>query len=308
MKPGTLVKPDFLIIGGQKCGTTWLWDMLKQHPGTDLPIKKEIHFFSTSEYCNKGKEWYYSHFSDLDSSKVVGEASTSYLYDYVTYSLNPTPALENDHSLPSIPELITNEFPNIKILILLRDPVKRAISAYKHNIHTGFISPFSGLKEMAEQRPKMRILELGYYTRYIRLWKKFVAPERMRIYIFEQDVVKSPEETVSSAYSFLKLNTNFKPNNVGKPRLKSMGWSRLSLNYYAGRLANQNNFAGRVSYKIINRSMIFPLWENLDNSLKPFFIREEDIDFLRSQYLPEKGELEDLLGRNLDCWTYGDKN
>lgn len=302
-----VIKPNFLIIGAQKCGTTWLWDMLNQHPGTDLSPKKEIHFFSTSELYNKGNEWYYSHFRDLDPSKVIGEASTSYLYDYVTYSFNLKRALEINHSLPSIPELITKEFPGIKIFILLRDPVKRAISAYKHNVKMGFFSPFSGLKEMAEQRAKMRILELGYYARYIRLWKKFVPPERMRIYIFEEDVVKYPEETVSSAYCFLNLYANFKPNDVRIPRYKSMGFTRLSLDYYAGRLANLNNFAGKISNKIINGSIISPLWERLDGFLNTFLIREKDIDFLRSRYLPEKAELEDILGRNLDCWTYGDK-
>lgn len=299
--------PDFLIIGAQKCGTTWLWDMLKQHPGIDLPHKKEPHYFSTSEYYNKGKEWYYSHFADLNSSKVAGEASTSYLYDNVTYSFNPAHDLEYNHSLPSIPELITNELPDIKIFILLRDPVKRAISAYKHNISMGFISPLSGLKKMATKRPKMRILELGYYARYVRLWKKFVPPERMRIYIFEQDVAKSPEKTVSNAYSFLNLSTNFKPNDAEKPRLKSMGWTSLFLNYYTGKISNLNNFAGKILYKIIHKIMLFPFWENLDNFLNPFFISERDIDFLRLQYLPEKGELEGLLGRNLDCWTYGKK-
>ena len=298
MKSGKVIKPDFIIIGAQKCGTTWLWDMLKQHPGTDLSLKKEIHFFSTSEHYSKGKEWYYSHFDNIDPYKVVGEASTSYLYDNLTYSFNPTHTLEIDHSLPSIPELITNELPNVKIFILLRDPVMRAISAYKHNIRMRAIAPLSGLKRMAEQRAKMRIVELGYYARYIKLWKKFVPPERMRIYVFEEDVVKSPEETVSDAYSFLKLNTNFKPDNIRNPRLKSMGWVQLFMSYYSGSLSNM----------VVNKRIMSCVLDSLNNLLKPFFIKEKDIDFLRSQYLSEKGELEDILGRNIDCWTYGDKN
>lgn len=298
MKFGNIIKPDFLIIGAQKCGTTWLWNMLKQHPGTDLMLKKEIHFFSTSEHYNKGKEWYYNHFNNVNPSKVVGEASTSYLYDYVTYSYNPTKALEIDHSLPAIPELITNEFPNIKIFIILRDPLRRAVSAYKFNVEKGFMSPFSGLKKTAIQRPRMRILEYGYYARYIRLWKKFIPPERMQIYVLEQDIEKFPEKTVSSAYSFLNLSTDFKPHNVEKPIQEGMGWARLFLKYYGGRLAS----------KIINRRVISDVLDGSDNSLQRFFISEKDIDFLRSHYLSEKDELEYFIGRNIDCWTYGDKN
>ncbi len=70
MKSGKSIKPDFLIIGTQKCATTWLWDKLRQHPGTDLPLKKEPHFFSLSEFYNKGYEWYYKHFSDLAPSNL----------------------------------------------------------------------------------------------------------------------------------------------------------------------------------------------------------------------------------------------
>ena len=52
------VKPDFLIIGAQKCGTTWLWHILDQHPGTDLKNKKEIQYFSSSKNYHKGLKWY----------------------------------------------------------------------------------------------------------------------------------------------------------------------------------------------------------------------------------------------------------
>lgn len=111
MNSDNVNKPSFLIIGAQKCATTWLWDKLKQHPGTDLPLKKEIHFFGSSELYAKGREWYYNHFKHLDSSKVIGEASTTYLYDKVPFWYNPTNSLEHDYSLHTIPELITKELP-----------------------------------------------------------------------------------------------------------------------------------------------------------------------------------------------------
>jgi len=127
-------KPDFLIIGAQKAATTWLWNILDSHPDTDLPQKKEIHFFGGVENYNKGKEWYYNHFTGLDKTKITGEASTSYLYDYIPYWNNSSNSIEVSHSLPTIPELIINEMPDVKILVVLRDPVARAISAYKHNM------------------------------------------------------------------------------------------------------------------------------------------------------------------------------
>jgi len=99
-------KPDFLIIGAQKAGTSWLWDMLNQHPGTALPKIKEIHYFGSSELYARGPDWYYEHFAQTDRSKVTGEASTTYFYDYVPFWYNKSRQLEIDRSLPSIPELV----------------------------------------------------------------------------------------------------------------------------------------------------------------------------------------------------------
>ncbi|MBE0426194.1 MAG: sulfotransferase [Nitrospirae bacterium] len=293
-KSSSIIKPDFLIIGAQKCGTTWLWAMLKQHPRTGLPLEKEIDFFGSSEIFGKGKEWYYSHFTQIDPYKVTGEASTTYLYDYVPYWYNSSNNLEYDYSLPKIPELITQELPDIKIIILLRDPVQRAISAYKHLIRVKSISPFSALKKTAMSLPKKRILEYGFYAKYIKLWKQFVPSERMRVYIFEEDIIKRPEETLKDVFSFLNLDIEFKPINTRKAVYKSLGWSQLLLNYYMGKLSG----------KIIVTRAISNLFNGLDNLLNPLFVKKTDIEFLRSIYLPEKEELENVLQRKLDCWKY----
>ena len=297
MKSGKIIKPDFLIIGAQKSGTTWLWAMLKSHPGTDLPSQKEIHFFGSSELHSKGTDWYYNHFRHLNSSKVVGEASPTYLYDNIPYWYNPTRNLEHDKSLPTIPELITNELPNIKIIMILRDPVKRAVSAYTHLAREKrLVSPFYKLKESAENNPKYRIVELGYYARYIALWKKFVPPERMCILIFEQDILISPEEAIKNIYRFLELDVKFKPDNLRTIVHKSWGWTRILLNYYAGPLTT----------KVINKRPANWVLSKLDrfDPLKHYTIKKKDVEFLRSAYLPEKNDLESLIGRKLDCWSY----
>jgi len=269
--------------------------MLQLHPGTDLPREKEIHYFGGVEKYRKGKEWYYNHFAGLDSSKVIGEASTTYLYDNVPFWYNPSSSIEVDRSLPMIPELITNELPNIKILAILRDPVWRAVSAYKHNMKAGRIVPRLGLRETAIRYPKMRILEYGYYARYLKLWKEFVHPQRMLILIFEEDVVKSPEKAVRCAYDFLGLDTDFQPEVLHEPVHKSISWTHVAINYYAGPLIK----------KLTHRRPLYCVLTMFDIFLKPFLIKQKDIEFLRSTYLPEKAELETLIGRNLDCWNYG---
>jgi hypothetical protein len=88
--------PEFAVIGAQKSATTWLWDMLKQYPGTSLPEGKEIHYFCSAELYAKGDDWYYSHFDGLDPGKLIGEASTTYFYGRVPYWYNRSDQIRSD--------------------------------------------------------------------------------------------------------------------------------------------------------------------------------------------------------------------
>ena len=126
MKYDNVRKPDFLIIGAPRAGTSWLWSMLNQHPRTDLPKDKEPFFFGAADIYSRGIEWYYDIFRNLDPNKVTGEGSTAYFYDSVPYFYNPGRELKFEYSLGTIPALITAELPNVKIFICLRDPVERS--------------------------------------------------------------------------------------------------------------------------------------------------------------------------------------
>jgi hypothetical protein len=287
-----VIKPSFLIIGAQKCGTTWLWEMLEQHPGTDLRVVKEIFFFSSSDTYRRGPDWYYDHFRHLDPSKITGEASTDYFYDRVLID-----NLEVDHSLPTIPELASSELPDVKVFVVLRDPVQRAISAYYHHLRRRRYSPSLDIREAAERHPRLRIIERGHYAQYMRLWKEAVPPERMRCFVFEEDVVKYPEETVKEAYSFLNLDVEYAPDRLDQPRNRGWNWSHVLLNYYTGPLY------GKV-YRLIAKTPMAGLLDRVDFA-EPPSLKEDDIEYLRSLYLPEREELENLLGRSLECWSYG---
>ena len=295
MKSHGIIVPDFLLIGAQKAGTAWLWTMLDQHPETDLSRIKEIHYFGGREIYDKGKDWYYSHFNELDSSKIIGEGSTTYLYDYIPFWYNKSDELVVDKTLPPIPELITSELPDIKIVAVLRDPVCRAVSAYHHCMrklsYGSKVSPLLSLQKTATLFPKMRIVEYGYYARYIKLWQQFVPPEKMHILIFEEDVVQSSRKALVDLYKFLGLDPTFEPKNIRKRIHKSWIWPSIVVNYYTSPISRR---LSKYLCKLVNRL------EFLDR----FSYSEKDIKFLRSKYLPEKEDLELLLNRNLDCWSY----
>lgn len=292
MRSQGLTRPDFLVIGAQKAGTSWLWQMLEQHPDADLPARKEIHFFGGVENYRKGKEWYYNHFKEINPSKITGEASTSYFYDHIPYWYNPSRSLEHDRSLPTIPELIMNELPDAKIILILRDPVRRAVSAYKHLTRHAMVSPRLGLKQTALNHPKTRILEYGLYAKYLTAWKALVAPDRMRIFVFEEDVRKSPENTVREIYEFLALDSGFKPQGLSEIVHKSWTWTRIFIHYYSPkplRRLIKSRFGN-----VLDSVQLFP----------PTRISRDDLDFLHTVYSPQKRELEALLKRKLDCWNH----
>jgi Sulfotransferase family len=287
--------PDFFILGAQKAGTTWLWSMLEQHPGTSLPEEKEIHYFGSSELYAKGDDWYYSHFRQLDPNKLIGEASTSHFYDSVPYWYNKSDQIEFDKSLPTIPELMLQKFPDAKFIVVIRDPVHRAISAYSHWMKQGELSPLLGLKRVATEHPKLRILEYGYYAKYLNLWMKATPSDRFRIIIFEDQIRKNWDRTLTDTYAYLGLDPTFSPELPSKPVHRSWGWTRIVFNYYAGKI-----------FKGIGHSRVGKLLDRFD-FLANSAIKAEDIEFLQSVYLPEKEAIAKLTGNQLSCWDYGDK-
>ena len=287
-------KFDFLLIGAQKSGTSWLWDKLDQHPGTDLPDKKEIHYFGGAELYRRGPKWYYSHFENAKLDLVTGEASTSYLYDRIPYWYNDNPQIEYAPGLPTIPELVAAENPDVRIIAVLRDPVDRAISAYRHWMKQGNLSPLVGLRRTAIALPKMRILEYGFYARYLAAWRKTFADDQIQVLIFEEDVKRNPESGLRKIFEFLDLDTEFLPADRDREVHGSWSWTRSAIGYYAGPLR-----------RFVNRGSVGEFLDRYD-FLGRFAIRRSDIEYLRDCYLPEKAQLEKIVGRNLDVWEYGE--
>lgn len=110
--------PNFTIVGAQKAGTTALYEYLSKHPQIQPTKEKELHYFDSEDRYKLGIDFYRSLFQLDINSKLTFDASAGYLAN------------------AKVPERIYAHNPNIKIIILLRDPVERAYSAwnmYKNN-------------------------------------------------------------------------------------------------------------------------------------------------------------------------------
>ncbi|MBE0434970.1 MAG: sulfotransferase domain-containing protein [Methylomicrobium sp.] len=105
--------PDFIVIGAQKCATSSLHYYLDQHDNMIGSEPKEIHYFDRDRHHGKSLAQYRSHFRG-PSGKLYFESTPSYLYS------------------PGAIEAIAARYPNMKAIVLFREPVARAYSAWNH--------------------------------------------------------------------------------------------------------------------------------------------------------------------------------
>jgi hypothetical protein len=129
--------PSFLIIGFGKCGTTELYDRLVEHPNIRSAVRKEVNYFMYRH--GEGEDWYRAHFptpptNDDHDPFVVGEASPGYVLN------------------PFAPRRIMELVPNVKLIVLLRDPVARAYSHYNHMRRLG-AEPLETFEQALEAEP-----------------------------------------------------------------------------------------------------------------------------------------------------------
>lgn len=126
--------PDFLVIGGARCGTTSLFMYLADHPSFRSPEVKEIGFFDR-EWA-RGLGWYRSHFPLATRPRgITGEATPEYLFH------------------PRASERAASVVPGAKLVVLLRDPVDRAYSHYQLKVASGFETlSFEEALEAEEER------------------------------------------------------------------------------------------------------------------------------------------------------------
>jgi hypothetical protein len=190
------MKPDFIGVGAQKAGTSWVYACLYEHPEICAPYK-EIHFFSREKNWSKGKEWYEHYFRNCDESSVKGEFSTvkgefstSYLYDA--------------HSA----ERIKNMYPETKILVSLRNPVERAYSQYRNAIKMVEIEKDTSFEQFLEREES--VVGQGMYFEQVKRFIDVFGKKNVLVLIHE-DAKCDPKKYIQSIYSFLGVDDAFVP-------------------------------------------------------------------------------------------------
>lgn len=157
--------PDFMVIGAQKCATSWLDYHLRQHPQIALPAEKDIEFFSYTANLNLefSKAWL-NRFENAEVGQRIGDVNAAYFW---TDTGSPW-SVRLDSFNRRIPEAIHGFLgENMQFIISLRNPVDRAVSAYLHHISHGDLSPDRPLLEIDEP---LGIVDMGLFGAHLRNW------------------------------------------------------------------------------------------------------------------------------------------
>lgn len=173
--------PDFIIIGAPRCGTTSMWEMLADHPEVLPSFRKEVHFFDLR--FGRGVNWYRAHFpvaTSLRSGRITGEGTPNYL------------------SFPSAPERVRSVVPDAKLLVLLRNPISRAHSAWQLKVREGVEQlPFEEALNAEESRMTSDPDRLGAAMQYAYRGKSRYAEQLeawFDLYPREQFLILKSEE------------------------------------------------------------------------------------------------------------------
>lgn len=198
--------PDFLILGAMKAGTSSLFSYIGQHPQMLMPSSKEIHYYDRYRYRGWSLDDYLAEFPDKPDGFITGEATPFYLRH------------------PHAPKWVLEDFPDVKLIVILRDPVDRAYSHYSQRFQKGketadFLSLIEKEDDLtADEWEKARkdpsyemgvvqaysFLSRGRYAEQLSNWTQSFLEDRFLI-LFAEELLAEPDVQMAKVFGHLGL-------------------------------------------------------------------------------------------------------
>ncbi|MDX6323649.1 MAG: hypothetical protein QOK15_3 [Nocardioidaceae bacterium] len=200
-----------LIIGAQRCGTTYLASLLDAHPEVTMarPARPEPKVFLSAEKSGRGLGWYdATFFAHATTEKVLGEKSTSYLED------------------ADAPARAASVLGEPEILVMLRDPVQRAVSNWRFSTDHGLEErplPEALEADLSGEQPwshtgasvsPYAYLQRGRYSRYLAPWLA-AFPRTLSVLFLEE--LRADTDRIGEVYAALGVDGSFRPEGADRP-------------------------------------------------------------------------------------------
>lgn len=189
-----MLKPQFIIIGAAKSGTTTLYQYLCRHPQIFMSTPKEPDFFSVDSHYARGMDWYESLFQEAKLDQICGEASTTYsrLQQY-----------------PHTVERLVKALPEVKLIYIMRHPVDRAYSFYVHRLKGSRYKPELAVEKTFEETivKQSEFIDSSFYLYQIEQYLKFY-PRSSFLFLPMEELIQHPHKTICKILGFIGADTN----------------------------------------------------------------------------------------------------
>jgi hypothetical protein len=275
-----IVMPDFVVIGGSKCGTQWIHECLREHPQIFLTRETpEIFFFD--RYFDRGVDWYARYFLDYAGQKRVGDVTSTYL------------------AHPNAATRLKQVLPDATLLVSLRNPVERAWSRYLHMWRKGDIEPSLTFRQAWQVAPQ--ILNDGDYAAHLTRW--LTSFNRSQIHLLVLDDAQSDAGAfLRRIYTILGVDPGFRAaftdertNEHQTPR--SLLLARIAFRF--SRFLHRNGLHRGVEFYKRSGLKRLVLHSNREYHKEPGPLSTEDRSWLAARYRSDVEQLSSLVDRDL---------
>lgn len=241
--------PTFIIAGAMRCATSALNSYLREHPEVVVAETKEVHFFD--DRFDLGVDWYRRQFPNAEHAVAVGEATPNYIYSAVAMGR------------------IADVLPNVRLIVMLRNPIDRAYSHYWHDRSRGKIDlPFAAVieRECAGSPTETAYVDRGrYFDQLDRVLRLF--PRDALLVRTWEDFVSDTGSVYADVCRFIEVSDAYRPASLGSPvnayaEFRSLAVRRLGKRLpgptrrLVGRLNIKNAGAGYPPMDVETRALL----------------------------------------------------
>jgi hypothetical protein len=297
--------PNFFIVGAARSGTTSLDRYLDQHPEIYLSPRKEMHFFAANYFPRTGPgderlnkrvifeaNQYTQIFAEANGAKAVGESSVFYL------------------CLPGTADRIAEAVPNAKIIIVLREPVDRAYSAYLHLVRDGrehleFEEALSQEEKRKQQgfEPMWWYKEVSLYYQQVKQYLDVFGRQNVKVLVYDE-LFAYPDRVLRDVFAFLAvsedvtINTSVRYNVAGVPKSRKLYTLLDNFMTKPGALGERIKSLLPMQLRAASANKLMAMMLD-SSSVNPQIDRQ-----LRDYFTEDVGKLEELLHKELLSWHY----